>query len=260
VPRHQERAGVELFLRLAGELADRLEDAQCAAGIEADAERRLAGSGEAHEARALADSLAAKLGQLCGEDTLGAARGGRVPALERHGAAHGTLGALMSKAFTSEETEDPGPVGRAPPRAGETRPITREGKRALEAGLRELQSTRAALGAGLQDLSAIELAARKEELERKEELLSAILATVIEVATPADRTRVSFGCTVTVEDERGKKRRYTLVGPDETDAKAGRISAASPLGRALLEQKVGDEVELERPRGNELITVRAIKV
>lgn len=166
----------------------------------------------------------------------------------------------MSKAFTSEETEDPGPVGRAPPRAGETRPITREGKRALEAGLRELQSTRAALGAGFQDLSAIELAARKEELERKEELLSAILATVIEVATPADRTRVSFGCTVTVEDERGKKRRYTLVGPDETDAKAGRISAASPLGRALLEQKVGDEVELERPRGNELITVRAIKV
>jgi transcription elongation factor GreB len=166
----------------------------------------------------------------------------------------------MSKAFTSEETEDTGPVGRAPPRAGETRPITREGKRALEAELRGVQSARAALGAGLRDLSAIEVAARREELVRKEELLSAILATVIEVAKPSDRTRVSFGCTVTLEDERGKKRRYTLVGPDETDAKAGRISTGSPLGRALLDQKVGDEVELERPRGTELVTVRAIKV
>ncbi len=172
----------------------------------------------------------------------------------------------MSKAFTSEETEDDLPRGRPPPRAGESRPITPRGKAALEAELREVQRELAGLRGGAQPEAAVsaqrgEVArtAQRDELARREELLAATLATVHEVAPPSSLETVSFGCKVTVRGEAGKKQRYTLVGPDEADAKQGRISIASPLARALLEQAVGDEVELERPRGVERLEIVKIE-
>jgi len=164
----------------------------------------------------------------------------------------------MSKAFTSEETQDEAPRGRAPPRAGEERPITRAGRAALEAELRAVQRERAEFLRAPRG-SEIERKARLEELSRREELFAATLATAVERGAPGDLSRVAFGSIVEVEDERGKRVVYQLVGPDETDARQGRISIASPLGRALLDQEVGDEVELELPRGTELFTVRAIR-
>ena len=60
---------------------------------------------------------------------------------------------------------------------------------------------------------------------------------------------VFFGATVEVEDEEGTRRRYQLVGEDETEPKEGRISWRSPLGRSLLKRKVGDVVTVKRPAG-----------
>jgi transcription elongation GreA/GreB family factor len=164
----------------------------------------------------------------------------------------------MSKAFTSEETEDEVPRGRIPPRAGELRPITRDGKAALVAELRavqlELGAIKKAAGSG-----AITKSAAQEELARREDLLAATLATVVEKGPPSDLSRVSFGCCVEVENEQGARVTYQLVGPDETDARTQKISIGSPLGLALQGQAVDDEIEFERPRGSELLTIRAIR-
>ena len=67
---------------------------------------------------------------------------------------------------------------------------------------------------------------------------------------PSDPAAVFFGATVELEDaDSGDVHRYRLVGPDETDAKAGFISIDSPLARALLRRRVDDEVAVELPGG-----------
>jgi transcription elongation factor GreA len=61
--------------------------------------------------------------------------------------------------------------------------------------------------------------------------------------------KVVFGATVTLIDEEDKKIVYQLVGQTEADARVGRISYNSPLGRALIGRNVGDEVEVTTPAG-----------
>jgi transcription elongation factor GreB len=76
---------------------------------------------------------------------------------------------------------------------------------------------------------------------------------------PADRGRVFFGAWVTVEDADGNRRRHRIVGPDEFDREPGYVSMDSPLGRALLGRRIGDAVEVRRPRGTSTVTVAAIE-
>jgi transcription elongation factor GreA len=60
----------------------------------------------------------------------------------------------------------------------------------------------------------------------------------------------AYGSRVTVEDlEEGEEIVYELVFPEEADVAKGKISLGSPLGRALLNRKVGDEVEVVAPKG-----------
>jgi transcription elongation factor GreA len=61
--------------------------------------------------------------------------------------------------------------------------------------------------------------------------------------------KVVFGATVTLVDEENKTVVYQLVGQTEADARVGRISYNSPLGRALIGRQVGDEVEVTTPAG-----------
>jgi transcription elongation factor GreA len=61
--------------------------------------------------------------------------------------------------------------------------------------------------------------------------------------------KVVFAATVTLVDEENKKERYHIVGQTEADAKVGRISYNSPLGRALIGRQVGDDVEVTTPSG-----------
>jgi transcription elongation factor GreA len=61
---------------------------------------------------------------------------------------------------------------------------------------------------------------------------------------------VAYGSRVTVEDlDEGETQVFEIVFPEEVNAAAGQISLSSPLGRALLSKTVGDEIEVQTPRG-----------
>lgn len=60
---------------------------------------------------------------------------------------------------------------------------------------------------------------------------------------------VKFGATVTVSDEEGEEKTYSIVGVDEGDLEQGRISWQSPIARALLRKSEGDWVKFETPKG-----------
>ena len=82
--------------------------------------------------------------------------------------------------------------------------------------------------------------------------------TVVDGGPRKDADRVYFGARVTIEDEEGDKQTYQLVGPDEFDAHAGRISVDSPVGRALMGTRLGDEVVVRRPKGETVYEVLEI--
>ena len=71
--------------------------------------------------------------------------------------------------------------------------------------------------------------------------------------------RIVFGATVTVIDEDDKPQRYQIVGQTEAEAKHGRISYDSPLGRALIGKQAGEEVEVTVPSGDRFYLVDKIE-
>ncbi|MFP3880615.1 MAG: transcription elongation factor GreA [Dehalococcoidia bacterium] len=71
-------------------------------------------------------------------------------------------------------------------------------------------------------------------------------------------SRVEFGTTVTVLNQNGEEKEYTIVGKAETDPRNGKISHESPVGKALLGKHVGEEVEVEAPKGTTKYRVLAI--
>ncbi len=71
--------------------------------------------------------------------------------------------------------------------------------------------------------------------------------------------KIIFGATVTLLDDDDKPVRYQIVGPYEADAKLGRISYVSPLGRALIGKKVEDEIEVSVPAGERFYVVDKIE-
>jgi transcription elongation factor GreA len=71
--------------------------------------------------------------------------------------------------------------------------------------------------------------------------------------------KVVFGATVPLLDEDDKPVKYQIVGQTEADAKSGRISYNSPLGRALIGRKVDDEVEVTVPSGDRYYMVSKIE-
>ncbi len=70
--------------------------------------------------------------------------------------------------------------------------------------------------------------------------------------------KIVFGATVGLLDEDEKPVTYQIVGQAEADAKRGRISYNSPLGRALIGRKVDDEVEITVPSGDKFYVVSKI--
>jgi transcription elongation factor GreA len=71
--------------------------------------------------------------------------------------------------------------------------------------------------------------------------------------------KVVFGATTDLIDENDRTVVYQIVGPYEADAKQGRISYTSPLGRALIGRKVGDEVEVSTPSGDKYYEIAKIR-
>jgi transcription elongation factor GreA len=139
--------------------------------------------------------------------------------------------------------------------------ITPSGLKALKAELEQLQTTgRQAMGERI--LAARELGDLKENaeyhiakddqahLETKIKRLRERLRNAVVVETNTHDDNFAFGRTAEVLDEAsGTVHTWTIVGPTEADAAQGRLSAESPVARALLGRASGDAVEVQTPRG-----------
>jgi len=75
-------------------------------------------------------------------------------------------------------------------------------------------------------------------------------AEVIDIAKLAGSKKVKFGATITLIDEETEEEKiYQIVGDQEADVKAGKISISSPIARALINKEVGDSIEVQAPGG-----------
>ena len=100
---------------------------------------------------------------------------------------------------------------------------------------------------------------RLREIDRRAGFLQSRLdkAQVVD-GRKQSRARVFFGALVELEDEEGETVRYQIVGVDEVDAKAGRLSWQSPVGRALLGKSIGDTVRVKWHAGERELTIDSI--
>ena len=149
--------------------------------------------------------------------------------------------------------------------------ITPEGARRLRAELDQLWtverprvtqevSDAAALGDRSENAEYIYGKRRLREIDRRIRFLAKRL-DVLTVGEPQGRSdgRVYFGAWVPLEDEDGDEVEYRLVGPDEADARSNQVSIDSPVGRALLGKREGDDVTVVRPRGPATFTIAAVR-
>jgi len=147
---------------------------------------------------------------------------------------------------------------------------TPEGARRLRAELDELWRVErpavtravaeaAAMGDRSENAEYIYGKRRLREIDRRVRFLRGRLDGLNVVSQPpSDRSRVFFGAWVTVEDDAGATRHHRVVGPDEFDREPGYVSMDSPLGRALLGKRAGDEIEVKLPAGLQSLAIVAI--
>ena len=160
---------------------------------------------------------------------------------------------------------------RRPPPAPRTPYITPEGETVLRDELTRLwheerpRVTRevadaAALGDRSENAEYIYGKKRLREIDARVRFLSKRLDELTVVRdTPAADGKVYFGAWVRLEGDAGEELTYRVVGPDEFDVEAGRISVDAPLGRALLRKEAGDEVVVRRPRGRAVYTILEVR-
>lgn len=156
----------------------------------------------------------------------------------------------MSRAFVKDSDEDL-VAGELPERPLAEHPnyVTPQGLEQLQARVKELQDQHEHLAASARDDSQAKQKLR--EIERDQRYFNAQLerATVVD-PTGQPRDEVRFGAVVKILDEDGQSHRFSIVGDDEADVGAGKISWASPLARAMIGSKVGDTVKWRRPAGD----------
>ena len=152
----------------------------------------------------------------------------------------------------------------------ETDAITPEGLEALRAELEQLEGEeRRKMAARILsarehgDLSEnAEYHAAKEDqahLETKILRLQERLRSARVVEAPEDASVVTFGTTVAVTDQSsGREATYTIVGPTEADLKLGKLSAESPVAKALTGAVPGDVVEVPTPGGRRKLRVERV--
>ena len=151
----------------------------------------------------------------------------------------------------------------------EKMPMLQEGYRKLTADLKRLKEERPTIVDAIEEARAhgdlsenAEYHAAKERQGQVEASISAIedqlsRAQIID-PTELSGDKIVFGATVTLLDDDEKPVVYQIVGQTEADAKSGRISYNSPLGRALIGRKVDDEIEVTVPSGDRYYLVSKI--
>ena len=97
---------------------------------------------------------------------------------------------------------------------------------------------------------------RLREIDRRIRFLtSRIDDAVIVDPTKTKSNKVQFGATVTVSDEEGNEKTYTIVGVDEVDTSRGHLSWKSPIGSALIGKEEGDEALIRTPQGETVFEI-----
>ncbi len=149
-------------------------------------------------------------------------------------------------------------------------PITEEGIAALREEIEQLEGPgRTAMAARIKvareegDLKEnAEYHIAKEDqahLETKIKRLRERLRTAVVVEVDGGADCFSFGRTAEVlDEEKGAVNTWTLVGSTEADLAAGRLSAESPIGQALMDAKPGKPVKVQTPRGSKTFVVQRL--
>jgi transcription elongation factor GreB len=157
-----------------------------------------------------------------------------------------------------------------PPRRRGSRYITPEGERTLREELRQLWKVeRPQVTAAVHEAAKngdrsengdyIYGKRRLREIDSRVRFLNRRLEELQVVDRPPDDTgKIYFGAWVTLEDEAGDEKRWRIVGPDEFDLSAGKLSMDSPMARALLGKGLDDEVLVSSPSGQQLFYVTDI--
>lgn len=165
----------------------------------------------------------------------------------------------MSRAFV-KESDDEFSADALPERPVPTHAnyVTPNGLEQLRARVRELAEQHEQLKVISADDSEAKRKLREVERDQR------YFRTQLERAEPVDPAQqphdeVRFGATVQVEDVDGAMQEFSIVGDDEADVAAGRISWGSPLARSLLGARSGDVVKWRRPAGVTEVEIIAIR-
>lgn len=148
-------------------------------------------------------------------------------------------------------------------------PLTDAGRARLNEELERLRTVRepeiaAALHDARQQASAWEegdYMALQEDLARVHGRIQALersLAAERAEDVPRSTGAVAIGSRVMVQDDAGREHSFVLVSPVEADAARGHISAASPIGAALLGHRAGEAVTVKVPAGVRTFTVLSV--
>jgi len=138
--------------------------------------------------------------------------------------------------------------------------LTPEGEAKLQAELEELKGPRrddlakrlrSAIQMGDLSENADYHKAKEDQgfLEGRIQEIEAILRNVAIIEKTQSKGFIFIGSQVTIQEEGSDPETYHLVGPTEANPRNGRISHESPIGRALMDKKVGDVAEVETPSG-----------
>ncbi|MCJ2177544.1 transcription elongation factor GreA [Novosphingobium album (ex Hu et al. 2023)] len=149
-------------------------------------------------------------------------------------------------------------------------PMLAEGYERLTAELKALREERPRIVDAIEEARAHGDLSENAEYHAAKERQGQVEATIGDLEDKVSRAqiidpttlsgdKVIFGATVTLLDDDDKPVRYQIVGPYEADAKAGRISYNSPLGKALIGRKVDDEIEVTVPSGDKFYLVQSIE-
>ncbi|MBD0401257.1 GreA/GreB family elongation factor [Flammeovirga sp. EKP202] len=147
--------------------------------------------------------------------------------------------------------------------------ITKEGMESLQNEVQEIWEERkvvtqavsdaAAMGDRSENAEYIYGKKKLREIDGRLTYLRRRINTLKVFDQKVDDTRAMFSAYVTFKDQTNREMTLRLVGPDEADIKKQSISIASPIGKSLLNQSVGDSVEVVTPAGKKIFTILKVK-
>ncbi len=165
----------------------------------------------------------------------------------------------MSRGFVKEEDQEEIPLvtPRAYLPAGVVNYVTPKGFKSLKDEQRTLVDERKALREQSIENNRVQINYLTSKLDLLEERINS--AKIVDLSSQI-KNEIRFGATVTIyKKEEGCKEQYQIVGADEANVSQNKISFLSPLAKALINKKAGDEIILHTPNGKKLLRIKDIE-